>query len=157
MFEIKFSPTLQRLHRWNLGMHEWFHLTLYNGCNYLSMLRLFLFHVNINGPWSHSAYQIRVKHVECLGVDAYFVAFNWGFVFKVAIIYRRHYALGFTRPWHIKSGKKLAENAKALIPITGDIFMEVRPCDIHTWSLIIMEVLIWPCEIVVSFFIVYHC
>ena len=31
---------LQRLHRWSLGMDKWFHPTLYNECNYLSMLGL---------------------------------------------------------------------------------------------------------------------
>ena len=31
-------PNLQRVHRGDLGMDKWFHLTLYNGFNYLSML-----------------------------------------------------------------------------------------------------------------------
>ena len=33
-------PKLQRLHRWNLGMDKYGQPTLYNGCNYLCMLRL---------------------------------------------------------------------------------------------------------------------
>ena len=32
------NPKLQRLHRLSLGMDRLFHLTVYNGCNYLSML-----------------------------------------------------------------------------------------------------------------------
>ena len=44
-------PKLQRLHRWSLGMDKWFHSTLYNGCNYLSMLGLKLNHVSKRGPW----------------------------------------------------------------------------------------------------------
>ena len=39
-------PKLQRLHRWSLGMDKWFHRTLYNGCNNLSMLGLKLIHVS---------------------------------------------------------------------------------------------------------------
>ena len=39
-------PKLQRLHRWSLGMDKYFHPTLYNGCNYLSMLGLKLNHVS---------------------------------------------------------------------------------------------------------------
>ena len=31
-------PKLQRLHRWSLWMDKLFHPTLYNGCNYLSMM-----------------------------------------------------------------------------------------------------------------------
>ena len=42
-------PKLQRLHRWSLGMDKQFHPTLYNGCNYLSMLGLKLNHVSKRG------------------------------------------------------------------------------------------------------------
>ena len=45
-----YIPKLQRLHRCSLGMDKKFHLTLYNGCNYLSMLGLKLIHVSISGP-----------------------------------------------------------------------------------------------------------
>ena len=44
-------PKLQRLHRWSLGMDKSFHATLYNVCDYLSMLRLKLNHVSKSGPW----------------------------------------------------------------------------------------------------------
>ena len=37
-------PRFQRLHRWSLGMDQQFHPTHYNGSNYLSMLRLQLYH-----------------------------------------------------------------------------------------------------------------
>ena len=43
-------PKLQRLHRWSLGIDEYFHLTLYNGWNYLSMLGLKLNHVSKRVP-----------------------------------------------------------------------------------------------------------
>ena len=43
-------PKLQRLHRWSLGMDTSFHPTLYNGCNYLTMLGLKLIHVNKSCP-----------------------------------------------------------------------------------------------------------
>ena len=42
-------PKLQRCNRWSLGMDKWFHTTLYNGCNYLSMLGLKLNHVSKRG------------------------------------------------------------------------------------------------------------
>ena len=38
-------PKLQRCNRWSLGMDKQFHLTLYQTCNYLSMLGLKLNHV----------------------------------------------------------------------------------------------------------------
>ena len=38
-------PKLQRCNRWSLGMDTLFHPTHYNGCNYLSVLRLKLIHV----------------------------------------------------------------------------------------------------------------
>ena len=40
---------LQWLHHWSLGMDKQFHLKLYNGCNYLSMLGLKLNHVSKKG------------------------------------------------------------------------------------------------------------
>ena len=46
-----FFSKLQRLHCWSLGMDKKFHLTLYNGCNYLSMLGLKLNHISKRGPW----------------------------------------------------------------------------------------------------------
>ena len=39
-------PELQRLQHWSLWMNKIFHYTLYNGCNYLSILGLELIHVN---------------------------------------------------------------------------------------------------------------
>ena len=41
---------LQRLHRWSLRTDALICLTLYNGCNYLSMLRLKLIHVSKKAP-----------------------------------------------------------------------------------------------------------
>ena len=43
-------PKLQRCNRWSLGMDKYLHTTLYNGCNYLSMLGLKLNHVSKRGP-----------------------------------------------------------------------------------------------------------
>ena len=43
-------PKLQRCNRWSLGMDKWFNLTLYNGCNYLSMLGSKLNHVTERNP-----------------------------------------------------------------------------------------------------------
>ena len=43
---------LQQLHCWTLGMDKQFHFTLYWECDYLSMLRFKLAHVN-RGPWYH--------------------------------------------------------------------------------------------------------
>ena len=43
---------LQRLHRWSLGMDKQFHPILYNGCDYLSMLKLN--HVGERGPCCRS-------------------------------------------------------------------------------------------------------
>ena len=42
-------PKLQPLHRWSLGMNKEFHPTLYNGCNYLSMLELKFIHITKTG------------------------------------------------------------------------------------------------------------
>ena len=38
------------LHRWSLGMDKEYYATLYNGINYLSMLRLKLNHISKRGP-----------------------------------------------------------------------------------------------------------
>ena len=43
---------LQCLHSWSLGMDKQFHLTHYNGCNYLSILGLKLIHVSKWGHWT---------------------------------------------------------------------------------------------------------
>ena len=43
-------PKLQRCNRWSLGMDTLFHPTLYDGCNYLSMLGLKLIYVSERGP-----------------------------------------------------------------------------------------------------------
>ena len=54
---INFNPSMDNythapvLHHWSLGMDKSFHSTFYNGCNYLSMLRLKLFHVCKGGHW----------------------------------------------------------------------------------------------------------
>ena len=36
---------------WSLGMDKQFHLTIYNGCNYLLMLGFKLTHFSKRGPW----------------------------------------------------------------------------------------------------------
>ena len=41
---ISVNPKLHRLYRWRLGVGKFFHRTLYNECNLVSMLRLKLFH-----------------------------------------------------------------------------------------------------------------
>ena len=41
---------LQRFQRWSLGIDMRFDPTLYNGCKYLSMLRLMVKHISKNGP-----------------------------------------------------------------------------------------------------------
>ena len=48
---------LQQCNRWSLGMDKLFHPTVYNGCNYLSMLGLMLNPVSKSGPQkiSHTA------------------------------------------------------------------------------------------------------
>ena len=46
-------PQLQRLHRWHFGMNNWFHLQLYNWCNYISMLGWKLIHVSKRGHRNH--------------------------------------------------------------------------------------------------------
>ena len=44
-------PALQR-HRWRLGMHKEFHPTLYDECNYLSLLGFELIHIRKRAPCS---------------------------------------------------------------------------------------------------------
>ena len=56
-------PKLQRLHRWSLGMDKLFHPTLYNGCDYLSMLGLRLNHVGKSGPRKHSPVCVCVTEI----------------------------------------------------------------------------------------------
>ena len=43
-------PKFQRLYRWGFGMDKKFNPTIYNGCDYLSMLRLKLNHVSKKEP-----------------------------------------------------------------------------------------------------------
>ena len=49
-------PKLQRLHRWSLGMDKLFHPTW--ACDYLSMLRLKLNHVDKKGPSTFMLYSV---------------------------------------------------------------------------------------------------
>ena len=51
-------PKLQRCNRWILGMDKQFHLTLYQACNYLSMLGLKLNYVSKRG---HRKQQIKYR------------------------------------------------------------------------------------------------
>ena len=44
-----YIPKLQRFHSWSLGIDKQFHPTIYDWCNYLSMLGLKLFHVSKRG------------------------------------------------------------------------------------------------------------
>ena len=44
-------PKHQRCNRWSLEMDKWFHPTLYNGCNHLSLPGLKWIHVNERDPW----------------------------------------------------------------------------------------------------------
>ena len=42
---------LQRWNRWSLGMDKYIHPTLYQACDFLSMLEFKLIHVRKRGPW----------------------------------------------------------------------------------------------------------
>ena len=42
---------LQWLHHWSLGKEKKFHLTLYDGCNYIFILWLKLIHASKRGSW----------------------------------------------------------------------------------------------------------
>ena len=48
-----FITKLHWCNRWNLVMEKLFHLTLYNGCNYLSMLEVKLMPVGKRGLWGY--------------------------------------------------------------------------------------------------------
>ena len=43
-------PKIQRCNRWSLGMDQQFHPTLYQVCDYISVLGLKSIHVSIRGP-----------------------------------------------------------------------------------------------------------
>ena len=64
----------------SLEMDEWFHLTPYNGCNYLSMQGLKLNHISKRGPrcWNH---KIIIKYYTQTGVLWVFIVsilrVNW--------------------------------------------------------------------------------
>ena len=51
-------PTLQRLHRWCLGIDKLFYPTLQNICNYSSMLGLKLIHASKRGPGVDQLFKI---------------------------------------------------------------------------------------------------
>ena len=53
VMKLLFHYQLQLLLRWSLGMDEKFHLPLYNGCSYLSMLGFNLFHFSKRSPWEN--------------------------------------------------------------------------------------------------------
>ena len=59
------EPKLYQLHHWSLGMDKLFHLTLYNGCNYLSMLGLKLNHTSKMGPWRHQKPSLQQTLFSC--------------------------------------------------------------------------------------------
>ena len=60
-------PNFNGRNCWSLGMDKWFHLTLHDLCNYLSMLWLKLIHVN---KWDHSTMWCDV--IWSLGMDKWF-------------------------------------------------------------------------------------
>ena len=63
-------PKLQRYNRWSLWMDKWFHPTLYQACNYLSMLGLKLNHVSKRGHTSWTRQLIFLPDFkDCLGIS----------------------------------------------------------------------------------------
>ena len=50
-YRFNYLSNKHRLHRWSLGMDKQFHPTLYNGCDYISMLGLKLMHVSKRDCW----------------------------------------------------------------------------------------------------------
>ena len=77
-------PKLQRCNRWSLGMDKQFHPTLYNGCNYLSILGLQLIHVS-KGPWSMDG--VGSRRVK---LHATSVSFAWCVVCDSALQWRHN-------------------------------------------------------------------
>ena len=55
-------------------MDKWFHLTLYNGCNYISMLGLKLNHVSKSGPRYNACIKPIVKQLHLLKIKHVFYA-----------------------------------------------------------------------------------
>ena len=60
-----FISKLQRLHRRFFGMNDYFHPTLCNGCNYLSMLGLKVNHVSERGPRIQSVKLLLTHIPQC--------------------------------------------------------------------------------------------
>ena len=57
------TPKLQRLRSWSLGIDKSFQHTLYNGCDYVSMLGSKLNHVSKKGYWcNHQILTIHTVH-----------------------------------------------------------------------------------------------
>ena len=59
-----FIPQLQRRNHWGLGMDKLYHPAPYDGCNYLSMLRLKLNHINERGLGTFDTLQT-INYVHC--------------------------------------------------------------------------------------------
>ena len=75
--EITFPFLNFKCNRWSLGMDKQFHPTFYNGCNYLSMLGLRLYHVSERGPMSLvqavNSFFIQLSHGSLfLGIELIF-------------------------------------------------------------------------------------
>ena len=70
-------PKLHRWYYWSLGIDRSFHPILYNGRNYLSMLRFKLNRVSKRGPSGWNTYRdplgcyFHVKHALCLNTQSY--------------------------------------------------------------------------------------
>ena len=62
-------PKLQRCNRWSLGMDKLFHRTLYQACDYLSMLGLKLNHVSKRGHRGTYQYSWKERNLDRSRLD----------------------------------------------------------------------------------------
>ena len=75
--KLLIHPQLQQCNHWSWGMNKLFHLTFYNGCDYLSMLGLKLSHVDKSNPWYYN-----LSHGLCSSVQL-MVCMQHGVVMEV--------------------------------------------------------------------------
>ena len=68
------TPKLQPHNRWSLEIDESFHLILYKACNFLSMLRPKLIHVNKRDPWRRRLWRTPSNFFVfwCVDFDAWY-------------------------------------------------------------------------------------
>ena len=123
LYEITYPfPNFKVYTFWSLGMDKDFHPTLYNGCNYLSMLGLMFIHVSKTGPCEIRIFDITYnRNPHCVAMAYCFLILS----ISGNIIYSAKYTWTSLQTTSLMQYPVLSNNC-AILSIGIDIFVEVR-------------------------------